>query len=69
MKTKKQAREHIFSALGDVVHQILKSVYVDNRQRFQQEAADRGITLEQLAAASIDGFMRDFFDAFNNETP
>jgi hypothetical protein len=39
--------------------QILTTIYVDERGRFEQSAAQRGATPEQLAAAAITQMVRE----------
>jgi hypothetical protein len=39
--------------VGDLILQILSTIYVKARARFQKEARKRGISVEQLAAAAI----------------
>jgi hypothetical protein len=48
--------------VGDMVCAILATIYVDNRERFEQEAAEMGCTLEQFGAAAVIGMARERID-------
>jgi len=47
-----------WNSIGDTISELLKAVYVDERERFKQEAAKRKITVEQLTAAAITEMVR-----------
>jgi hypothetical protein len=47
-----------WKTVGDTNCDLLKAVYVDERERFQEEAAKRKITVEQMAAAAITEMVR-----------
>ena len=44
---------------SDVVHEILVTMFVQDRSRFLREAEKRGCTLEQAAAAAIAQMIRE----------
>ena len=48
-----------WNKIGDLVCQILTTIYVEDRARFEQRAAERAATLEQLAAAAITQMVRE----------
>jgi hypothetical protein len=48
-----------WSKIGDLVCQILTTIYVEDRARFEQSAAQQGATPEQLAAAAITQMVRE----------
>ena len=45
--------------VADLVCQILTKVYVQSRDRFEREAAQRKASVEQLAAAAITRMIRE----------
>jgi hypothetical protein len=49
--------------LAGLVHTILHHVYVDDRPVFERLGAERGCTLEQLAAGAVAAALRVRFGA------
>ena len=48
-----------WARMGDLVCSILTAIYVSKPQQFRKEANQRGMTVEQLAAAAITGMIEE----------
>jgi hypothetical protein len=48
-----------WAAASDLVCALLEAVYVTSRAAFEREARERGLTLEQLAAAAVTEAVRE----------
>ncbi len=58
-----------WAGAGDLVCQILDTIYVQRRANFEQSARVRAVSLEQLAAAAIMGALHERWSGHPSPVP